>query len=234
MKHSDARTLARNLALDRDSVVAGGTGGTANIDVARLLNDHISWYGANDRSKAYAPNTTTISIAFGAFSSLNTLTNILRVLAVTRESGGTTTNGTPIEIVQPQDIYHARSKSTATGTPTMIAFTRIASDGNSANVNKLRSIVHPPPLSTAHFALHVQLCNPEFTVSTIDDTEVMDYPQSAQYAIVREVALDMAIILRRPDSTWDSIMDRVAGSKKLTDNLAARDMATGPPRTEPK
>jgi hypothetical protein len=233
VKHSDARTLARNLALDRDGVIAGGSGATANIDVARILNDHISWYGADDRGVAYKVSQTgygddygydyggtpgnLFSIATGSFSSQIALTTILRILAVTRETTFNTTDGTPLDIVQPAEIYHARSKSVTTGTPTMVAFVRLAGYSN-----LFRAIVHPPPASTTYFAVYVQLCNPEFTVTTIDDTEVMDYPQTAQYAIVRETALDLAIILRRPDSTWDAIKSRLADSRELTDNIAAR------------
>jgi hypothetical protein len=112
-----------------------------------------------------------------------------------------------------------------TGSPVLpgyvaISYMRVLSEA--INVNKFRAIVHPPPASTTYFAVYVQLCNPEFTVTTIDDTEVMDYPQTAQYAIVRETALDLAIILRRPDSTWDAIKSRLADSRELTDNIAAR------------
>lgn len=242
MKHSDVRTLARNLALDRDPAVAGGTGITANIDVADIINDHVSWYGANDRSKAYAAADTvagygddygfdygsalgaTFSIASGGFSSQISVTTVLRILSVTREPTSMSVDGAPVDIVRPADVYHARSKSVATGTPTMVAFVRLAGASN-----KFRAIVHPPPASTTYFSILVQPCNPEFSVVSIDDSEVMDYPQAAQYTIVRETALDLAIILRRPDEIWDSILTRVRPSKELSDGLQARDIGTGPP-----
>lgn len=231
MKQSDARSLARNLALDRDGVVAGGSGGTANIDVTRILNDHISWYGAmqSDRSKSYAATSTSFSIGTSGFSARLSLTTILKILAVTRESTDSGTAGTPVEIVLPADIYHARSKSTTSGTPTMVAFVRLGGASN-----RLRAICHPPADGTTHFAVHCWLAEPEFTVSSIDDTEVMDYPQHAQYAIVRETALDIAMILRRPDSVWEAIKERVEPARDLTDTMRQRDFDISAPKDEPR
>lgn len=229
MRHDNARSLARNLALDRDGAVAGGSGGTAGIDVARLLNDHISWYGASDRSKVYGATAATFSIGSGAFSARLGLTNVLKIVAVTREASGTTVNGTPMEMSLPSDIYHERSKSTTPGTPEKVAFVRLAGDGN-----RMRAIVHPPPDGTYFFAVHTELAPAEFTVTAIDDAEVMDLPQMAQYGVVREVALDLCIILKRPDSTWNAVMSRVPGARELTAALAARDKDISPPRDEVK
>lgn len=144
-------------------------------------------------------------------------------------SGSDADTGPPVEIVLPADIYHMRSKSVAPGTPSAVAFTRLGGDGN-----RLRAICHPPSDGTTHFAIHCYLNPPEFTTSVIDDNEVMDATQARQYEVVRETALDLAIILRRPDSVYDAIAARVPQTGELAENLMARDMATGAPATEPK
>ena len=227
MKHSDMRTLARGLALDRDSAVSGSV---ASTDPAHILNDHIATYGAtnSDRSSYYTATAGGFSVANGGFSA-RLQTNILKILGVTRESGASSIDGTPVEIVTPGEIYHARLTSTTAGTPSMVAFTRLAGDSN-----RIRAIVHPPSSGGHYFSLHYWNTAPEFTIATIDDTEVCDYPDHAQYMIVREAAVDIAMILDQPDEIIESIMAQRDRGDELATGMLARNQGPNPPTDRPK
>lgn len=227
MRHDNLRTFARNLALDRDSAVSGTP---ANTDVATIANDHVCSLAAmrNDRSTTYTSVVGSFIVASGAFSARIGVTNILRILAVTREAANNTINGTPVDIVSPSDIYHLRSKSVTPGTPTAVSFVRLAGASN-----RFRCICHPPASVSTFFSIHYWPFERELTISPLDDTEVLDLPQHSQYQVVRETAIDIACILRHPQQIIDSIAARVPSAESLTAGMLARNLGAGAPTDEP-
>lgn len=227
MKRTDVITLANNLALNRDAAVSGTPAG---LDVTRLANDHVSWLAAmtTDRQASYTSTAAAFSIASGGFSSRIDATNILKVLSVTREASTSTIDGVDLEVVSPGEIYHLRRKSTTAGTVRYVALVRLAGASN-----RFRAIVHPPASGTTSLALHYLPFANEFTTSPLDDAETMDVPQHAQYRIVREVAVDISIILRRTPQQIASIMQAVPREEALTDGMLARNLEPGYPTELP-
>jgi hypothetical protein len=139
------------------------------------------------RTSEVTPTDSGLTYTTGVSVLTTTPTDWIEIVEAYKVTGSGVVFGTPLEIMDPASILRMQASDPAPGTPTRIAFTRLASS-STANVGKWRAFVHPIPDTTYYVGILAR----KWPVLLGSPTDTPDLTELEAYTVARLAAAKAA------------------------------------------
>jgi hypothetical protein len=154
-----------------------------------IINEYyLLWHQKVERrTTEVSPTDSGLTFTAGLTVVTTTPTDWIEIVEAYVVSAAGDVFGTPMEIVEPATILRLQQSDATPGTPTRVAFTRIASSTTS-DIGKWRAFVHPIPDATTYVGLLVRA----WPTLLSSPTDTPDVTELEAYTIARLAAAKVA------------------------------------------